>query len=166
MKKALFATAVIGGVALVGYSIYQYFIKQVALLKQFTWKIVDLKLNVVDLTSVTGNITFRFTSIADLEITVTNFFLDVYVNGDRVGSIEDTNTFIIPSKGTTDIPFQFTIDPQYVLKNIVSIVSISTKMKDAIVSFTGFAQIKSGFISGTVPINTDCSIKNLDCKLV
>ena len=100
-----------------------------------------------------------------MEITITKFYLDVYINGDRVGSIQDTNTFIIPAKGTTDIPLQFTIDPQYVLKNIVDIVSLSTKVKDAIISFYGYGQIKSGFISGTVPIKTDCSIRNMDCKL-
>lgn len=166
MKKALTATAIVGGIAIFGYALYKYFAKQVDLLKEFNWKVLDFSLDVLDLQVIKGVIKFRFSSIADVELTISKFYLDVYINGDRVGYIEDVDTFIIPSKGYTDIPFSYTIDPQYVIKNIVDIIAYSTKRKDAIITFDGYAKISSGFISATVPIKSDCSVKNLECTIV
>lgn len=165
MKKGLTALAIVGGISLFGYAIYRYFVKQVDLLKEFSWKVIDFNFDVADLQVIKGVIKFRFASIADLELTISKFYLDVYINGDRVGYIEDVSTFIIPAKGYNDIPFSYTINPQYVIKNIVDILAYSTKLKDAIITFDGYAQVKSGFISATIPIKSNCSVKNMECVM-
>jgi hypothetical protein len=165
MKKGLTALAIVGGISLFGYALYRYFTKQVDLLKQFNWKVVDFTFDIADLKVIKGIIKFRFSSIADLELVVSKFYLDVYVNGDRVGYIEDAQTFIIPANGYTDIPLSYTINPQLVIKDIVDIILTSTKLNDGIVTFDGYGQIKSGFISATVPIKTNCSVKNRECSV-
>lgn len=165
MNKGLTAAAIIGGVSLFGYALYKYFTKQVDLLKQFNWKVLDFTLDTIDLKVLKGTIKFRFSSISDVELIINKFYLDVYVNGERVGYIEDVNTFIIPSNGYTDIAFAYTVNPQFIIKNVVDIVVFTTKAKDAIITFDGYAKIKSGFISATVPIKSDCSVKNLDCVM-
>ena len=134
-------------------------------MKQFTYKVIDFTFDVADLQTIKGVLKFRFSSIADIELTIKKFYLDVYINGDRVGYVEDVNTFIIPAQGYTDIPFSYTIDPQYVIKNMVDIIAYSTKLKDAIITFDGYAQVKSGFISATIPIKSNCSVKNMECTL-
>lgn len=166
MKKGLTALAIVGGISIFGYALYRYFTKQIDLLKEFTWKVVDFSFDVADLKTIKGIIKFRFGSIADLELIVSRFYLDVFVNGDRVGYIEDSETFIIPANGYTDIPFSYTINPQLVLKNVVDIILSSTKLNDAIITFEGYAEVKSGFISATVPIKTNCSVKNRECSVV
>lgn len=166
MKKALTALAVIGGMSIFGFAIYKYFEKQIALLKQFTWKMIDFSVDTLDLQLIKGNIKFRFASTSDLEIVVSKFYLDLYVNDERVGYIEDTNTFIIPARGYTDIPFAYTLNPQLIIKNSVDIILLSTKLRDAVIKFNGYANIKSGFISTVVPVKTTCSVKNLDCTMV
>ena len=163
MSKGLTALAIIGGISLFGYTLYKYFTKQVDLLKQFNWKVLDFGLDTLDLKVIKGTIKFRFSSISDVELEINKFYLDVYANGERVGYIEDVNTFIIPAKGYTDIPFAYTINPQFIIKNIVDIVAYTSKQKDAIITFDGYVKIKSGFISATVPIKSDCSVKNLEC---
>lgn len=166
MKKALTALAVVGGMSVFGYAIYKYFVKQIDLLKQFTWKMIDFSVDTMDLQVVKGNIKFRFSSISDLEIIVSKFYLDLYINGERVGYVEDLNTFIIPARGYTDISLSYTLNPQLITKNVVDIILISTKLNDAVITFNGYAEIKSGFISATVPVKTACSVKNLDCSMV
>lgn len=165
MKKGLTALAIVGGISLFGYAIYKYFVNQVNLLKEFSWKVIDFSFDVADLQVIKGVIKFRFASIADLELTISKLYLDVYINGDRVGYVEDVNTFIIPARGYNDIPLAYTIDPQYLIKNLVDIVVYSTKLKDAIITFDGYAQVKSGFISATIPIKSNCSVKNMDCTM-
>ena len=76
MKKALTALAVVGGMSIFGYAIYRYFEKQIALLKQFTWKMIDFTIDNIDLQVIKGNIKFRFSSVSDLEIIVSSFYLD------------------------------------------------------------------------------------------
>lgn len=163
MKKGLTAAAIIGGVSLFGYALYKYFTRQVDLLKQFDWKVLDFTLDTLDLKVLKGTIKFRFSSISDVELIINKFYLDVYVNGERVGYIEDVNTFIIPARGYTDISFAYTVNPQFIIKNVVDIVVFTSKNNDAIITFDGYAKIKSGFINATVPIKSDCSVKNLDC---
>jgi LEA14-like dessication related protein len=127
--------------------------------------VVDFTFDTADLKVIKGIIKFRFSSISDIELTVSKFYLDVYVNGDRIGYVEDPQTFIIPAKGYTDIPLAYTINPQFILKNVVDIILTSTKLNDAIIGFDGYAQVKSGFISATVPIKSSCSAKNMECSL-
>jgi len=165
MKKGLTALAIVGGISLFGYALYRYFTKQIDLLSQFTWKVIDFSFDVADLTTIKGIIKFRFDSIADLELIVSRFYMDVFINGDRVGYIEDSQTFIIPAKGYTDIPLAYTINPQLVLKDVVDIILSSTKLNDAIVTFEGYAEVKSGFISATIPIKSNCSVKNRECQV-
>ncbi len=165
MKKGLTALAIVGGISLFGYTLYKYFTTQINLLKEFTWKVVDFTFDSADLKTIKGVITFRFGSIADLELVISEFYLDVYVNGDRVGYIQDAQTFIIPANGYTNIPLSYTINPQLVIKDLVDIILTTTKINDAVVTFDGYAKIKSGFISAPVKIKTDCSVKNRECSV-
>lgn len=165
MSKGITAAAIIGGVAVFGYSLYKYFTKQIELLKQFDYKVLDFTLDTIDLKTIKGIIKFRFSSIADVELTISEFYMDLYVNGERVGYIQDVNSFIIPANGYTDISFSYTLNPQYIIKNAIDIIAFTTRQKDAIIGFDGYAKVKSGFISATIPIKSDCSIKNLECTM-
>jgi hypothetical protein len=165
MKKVAVGTAILAGVGIFGYAIYKYFSKQINLLKEFEWKVLDFTIDTIDLQTLSGKIKFRFSSISDIQLTISKFYLDFYVNGERIGYLEDVTKFIIPAKGYSDIPFEYTINPQFFIKNIVDIIAYTTKQKDAIVTFVGYAQISSGFVKATVPISTNCSIKNLECKV-
>lgn len=163
MKKGLATTGILVGVGLFGYAIYKYFANQVSLLKEFGWKVLDFNITDIDLQVIKGNITFRFSSIADLELIVSQFYLDFEMNGKRVGYLEDLRTFIIPAKGYSDITFQYTLNPQYIIKDAVDIILFSTKNSDAVITFDGYAKVSSGFIKATIPVKCDCSVKNLDC---
>jgi LEA14-like dessication related protein len=163
MKKGLFIVAILGGISLVGYGLYNYFKKQVKLLKDFEWKFLNLRIQNIDLQLIKGVVTIRFTSKSDLEFLVEQFVLDVYVNGEKSGYVNDVKQTLIPANGYTDIDIQFSINPQYLIKDATDILAYTLKKKDALITLSGYVQVSSNFVSTTVPIECDCSIQKLEC---
>jgi len=162
--SAVRTAAIVGGVGLIGAAVYAYFKRQYDLLTQFEWKLIDLKFDSVAPNQLKGRLTFRFENKSDIEITISNFYLDMYLNGEYIGWLEDTREFVIPSKGYNDIEFGFSVNPQLIAKNVLSIVSFATRLKDAVFSFDGAVTAKSGFVKASVKLKCDCSVKNMDCS--
>lgn len=156
--------AIVGGLALIGGSVYAYFKKQADLLMDFDWKILDIGFDTVNLNLVKGKVKFRFFNKADIQIVVTSFYMNMFVNGEKVGYIEDSGEFVIPAKGYNDITFSYTLNPQFILKNVTNIIAYATKKKDATITLQGDVKLRSGFVRASVPINCDCSMKNYDCN--
>lgn len=162
MKKAsVIGLIVVFGAGAFAYGLYEYAKRQKALLEQFTYKITNLKLDTFNLQLIKGQIFVLFSSISDIEVTVKEFYLDFYFNGEKVGYLEDVTEFIIPARGTTEIPFEFTLNPQFIFRNIGDIVSYTMSQKDASISVQGYATLKSGFVKATLPIKYDTTIKEI-----
>jgi hypothetical protein len=163
MKKAIIGLFAVGGLGLVAYGLYSYFQKQATLLKDFQWKILKFDLKTITLQLVKGSVTIRFSSTSDLEFIVEEFLLKVYINGQEAGYVNDITTSLIPAKGYSDIPFEFSINPQYLLKDASDILAYTLKQKDAIITLNGYVSVKSGFVKATVPIKCNCSVQKLEC---
>jgi hypothetical protein len=164
MKKIWVGLLSIGGIGFIAYGLYSYFQKQAKLLRQFQWKLISFNLDDISLELVKGSVTIRFSSISDLEFTITEFILKVYINGTESGYVNDITQSIIPANGYSDIPIAFTINPQYLFTDASDILSYTLKQKDAIITLKGYVSVKSGFVSATLPIDCDCSIQKLDCN--
>lgn len=155
---------ILGGLVLIGGTIYAYFKRQYDLITDFEWKVLGINFDSISLTLLKGKITFRFLNKSDIEIIVSNFYLDMYLNNTYIGWLEDTREFVIPAKGYNDIEFGFSLNPQLVIKNALDILTLGTRLKDAIFSFKGAITARSGFVKASVPIACDCSVKNMDCS--
>ncbi|MBM3201804.1 MAG: LEA type 2 family protein [Chlamydiae bacterium] len=156
--------AIFGGLGIIGFGLYSYFKRQYELLTEFDWKVINLSFDQVSPNLLKGKIVFRFTNKADIEITISKFYMDLYLNNKYIGWIEDRSEFVIPAKGFSDIPIGFSVNPQLIISNVLDIITLSTKLKDAIFSFDGAATIRSGFVSTSIKLKCDCSVKNYDCK--
>jgi len=163
MKKVIIGLLAVGGVGLVAYGFYSYFKKQAGLLKDFQWKLLNFDLTKVSLTLVKGKVVIRFSSISDLEFIVEEFILKVYVNGQEAGYVNDVTQSLIPANGYSDIPIEFTINPQYLIKDIADIAAYTLKQKDAIITLNGYCSVKSGFVKATIPIKCNCSVQKYSC---
>jgi len=164
-NKALIITGVIlSGVGLFGYSIYSFYKKQTDLLKEFQWKVVDFKINKWSNTLIKGLVKFKFTSFSDVEVVIKSFYLDISFNGVNVGYIEDIQEFLIPANGYNDIEFEFSINPQFIIKNATDLLLYVSKQKDATINLKGSVKLKSGFFTTAIPIDCNCSVANLDCS--
>ena len=148
-----------GSVGVLGFGLYRYFKTQASILKNFTWTIVGLKILNISLTELSFDVTFLFTSKADLEAKINKLYLDILLEGQNVGYITETKEFIIPANGSSKIPIHISINPQSIFKNIVNLLLITSKQKDVKFAFDGYANIKSGFISTTLPIKYENTLK-------
>ncbi len=163
MKK-LAVIGILGGLGLFGYALYNYFQKQIELVKEFQWSIVSFNITQLTADLIKGTLTVRFQNTSAIEITITQFYLDLYFNEHKVGYIQDVMPFVIPANGYNDIPFEFDLDPQFIITNISDIVLYATKQKDALIGLAGYINVNSGgFIKATVPVKCNCSIANLSC---
>jgi LEA14-like dessication related protein len=156
MKKALL---IIGGLSVLGFGVYKYFKIQADLLSKYEWKIAGIKILKFNLTELAMQLTIRFTSKADLEAKIENIYLDLFLEGKNVGFVTETKPFIIPANGSSDVKLSVSINPQAVLKNITDIVLGVSKNKDIKLGINGYAKIKSGLFSATLPIVVETSLK-------
>lgn len=156
MKKAIL---IFSGLGLLGFGLYKYFKTQADLLSKFTWKISGLKIKKFSIKEISIDVVFLFTSIADLEVKVNKLYFDLYLQGKNVGFISQDESFIVPSRGSTNIPLSISINPQYVFKNLIDVTLGIAKSKDIMFKLDGYANVKSGFISTTLPIKYETSLK-------
>lgn len=159
LKTTLVGVGILGGLGAFVYAFYAYAKRQTKLLEDFTWKLIGIKFDSYDLQAVKGKIEILFTSQSDVEVQIQKFVMNFYFNGAEVGYIEDSTPFIIPARGTAPISFSFTLNPQLVFGNITNIINYALQKEDAAVSLRGFASIKSGFVSATLPITYDSTLK-------
>jgi hypothetical protein len=156
MKKLLL---IVGGLSVLGYGLYRYFKTQGDLLNKFTWKVSGFKIINLSLTELSANVDFLFTSVSDIEAKVEKLYLDLYINNVNVGFVSEDKSFIIPARGSSTIPIHVSINPKVVLSNLIDLTFGSAKNKDVMFKLNGFANVKSGFISTTLPITYETSIK-------
>jgi len=156
MKKTLL---IIGGIGVLVFGLYKYFTYQAKKLLDFGWEFSGIKINKFSLTELNLVLTIRLISKADIEAKIEKLFLDLYLMGVRVGYLEEDKPFILPARGSSDIPLNISINPQIIFRNIIDVTLGVGKEKDVRFAFDGFAKIKSGIVITTLPIKYDTSIK-------
>jgi LEA14-like dessication related protein len=161
MKNFIIGTAIFCGVGVFGYSLYYYFKTQADLIKNFDYKIMDFGITSFNMQLVKGTLKVLFTSYSDIEIVIKSFFVDFYFDGVKVGYIDSTNEFIVPANGSAIIPFNYSLNPQVVFTNITDLIAYSTKQKDGLVNISGYAKVKSGFLTLTIPVDYETTISEL-----
>jgi hypothetical protein len=139
--------------------LYRYFKIQTDIVKDFQWKVSGFKIVSITLTELSIDLSILFTSKADLEAKINKLYLDVFVGGKNVGFVSQVKSFIIPAKGSTTIPLHISINPQAIFKNIFDVSLGVAKNKDLRFKLDGYANINSGFISTTVPVVYETTIK-------
>lgn len=151
----------ITGVGIIAASLFRYYSIQKNLLSQFTYNVISVKFSNVTLEDISADLTIRLNNIADFELTVSQFYVDVYINGVRVGYAQDNGSFLLAAKGFADIPVSVKFNPQIIFQNILDLALFSSKTQDMAVSLRGYAQISSGVIKATVPVDYDSTVKQI-----
>jgi LEA14-like dessication related protein len=156
MKKALL---ILGGLSVLGFGLYKYFKTQADLLSKFTWKISGVKNVKISFTELSMDINILLTSVADIEAKIIKMYFDLYIQGTNVGFVSNDKEFIIPANGSSTIPLHISINPQSIFKNLIDVTLGAGKQKDVMFKLDGYVNVKSGFISTTLPIVYETSIK-------
>jgi hypothetical protein len=156
MKKSLL---VIGGLSLLGFTLYTYFKYQFNLLLNYEWKISSLKIKKFSINEINIDLGILFTSKADIETEVKKIYLDLFLEGKNVGYVTEQKPFIVPARGSHNIILDISVNPKKIIFNISDIVLNVGKRKDVMFKIDGYADIKSGIFKATLPIKYETTLK-------
>lgn len=152
MNKTLKTILIVGGIGGVAYLVYSYFKRQLGLLQNYDYKIIGFKIKKASKNNLTFDLRTRFSNKSNIEATIEKIYLKLIIEGSDVGYLTENQSFIIPKKGSSDIDLQIAINPQDIAKNILSIVLGGVRKKDINFTIDGYANIRSGLVSTTLPI--------------
>jgi LEA14-like dessication related protein len=159
--KGLKALLIASGVGIIGFAIYRYYKKQADLLANYTYKVVGLKVVSLTTENIVLDITTRITNNSNVSATITEIYLDAYLNGKNVANINEVKDIFVKANGSSDFSFRLAISPKLVLGNIVNIVTLSATTQDLFLNLKGYVRIKSGFLSVSLPFDYQNNIKSL-----
>jgi len=159
--KYLKPALIVSGLGVIGYALFRYYKKQIDFVKDIQYTISGLKIVNIAKEDVTLEIFLKVYNASNVEAKVTEIFLDVIMNGTKVGSINESTEFTVKPTQTTEVSYKFSFNPSLVIKNIVNILTLTVALKDVVIVADGYMKVKSGFLSTTVPFTYQNTLKNL-----
>jgi LEA14-like dessication related protein len=147
------------GSGFAAFGIYRYFKWQVGLLKDYTYQFTGLKIITLTKNLVTIDVKMRFFTKSKIEVKVNRIYVDVKMNDKSVGFLNETQPLIIPANGYSDITLRMSFNPTQIVSNFYDLISNSFGTGDIKINFEGYANVKSGIISTTVPIAYETTLK-------
>jgi LEA14-like dessication related protein len=159
--KYLKPTLILTGLGIIGYALYRYYQKQLNFLQNIQYSVKGVKILNVTKEDVSIEVTLKIYNASNVEATVKEMFLDLYLNEIKVGTIDESKDILILPNKTTDLTYKLSFDPQLILKNVVNLVSLTLALKDMQVRAEGYVNVKSGFISTTIPFTYKSNLKSL-----
>ena len=152
----------VGGLGVFSYGVYKYYTSQIAILENSKIKL----LSVDSVSNTKNNFTLRInllvTNNSEQSFIIKNYNFEIYFNNKFIGNIKSSeiNKTIMPNGGSTNLSFDFKLNPSQI--NITDILSglISNRMASNL-SLKGRVNIKKGFLTVSAPIDEDYSLKDL-----
>ena len=99
--KGLKTVAILSGVALIGFGLYRFYKMQVDFLKNIEYKITSIKIKTMTKQLLSIDVSMRLFNYSNIDATVKEIFLDFYINGNKVGNIQESKDLIIKASGQT-----------------------------------------------------------------
>jgi hypothetical protein len=109
-------------------------------LKDITYQITGVGIRNITLNEVTLDISAKIYNASNVEATVKEMYLDILLNGIKVGSVNEVKDITILPTQTSIVQFSFTFNPRVIAGNIVNIVSLTTLLKDVIFTAKGYVK--------------------------
>jgi LEA14-like dessication related protein len=159
--KYLKPALIISGLGIIGYALFRYYKRQIDFVKDIQYKISGLKIVNISKEDVTLELFLKVYNSSNVEAKVTEIFLDVMMNGVKVGAINESEEFTIKPTQTSDLSYKFSFNPSLVVKNVVNILTLTVALKDVVIQADGYMKVKSGFLSTTIPFTYQNTLKNL-----
>ncbi len=155
---------VLGILAAAGAGAYFYYRKQLEELENFTYNVIGINIGDYSVDHASLFLKIRITSNSTIDATIKDLSIDVFMDGQKVGNIEDTRPFIIPAKGYSDVDLTVALSPKLVLASAGKVLTSLIGQKDFAINLRGFIRIRSAFLQVSVPFSYDSSLKQLLSK--
>lgn len=150
MKK-LTPIFVFSGLAVIGYALYRYYLKQIDFIKDITYQVSGLNILSADANRVSLEILTRIYNASNVDATLEQMFLEVYFNGVKVGEVNEIKDIPIEPLKSSNISFVFNFNPTLLGRNILNLITLTVAAKDIILDIRGYVKVRSGFVKSTIP---------------
>lgn len=159
MKKAR-PFIIAGGVAIIAVALYRYYQRQINFLKDITYQITGVRIRSISSSIVSLDITAKIYNASNVEATVKEMYLDVFINNTKVGNVNEVKDILILPQKSTEITFNFSFNPRVIGANVKDLISFSLAAKDVVISLNGYVKVRSSFITATVPFEYQNNLKS------
>lgn len=143
MRK-IFLLLGVGGVA---YGLYTFYLKQLEILENLTYRLKGISLGSISLDSTEVNLKLEVVNNSDISITITNYYFDIFVNNIFVGVVKSSN-LNQQLKGLGGVStFDITIkvkNSSLIGTNLIS--GLRENFKNATIRMKGIYGLKKGII--------------------
>ena len=150
MKK-LTPLFVISGIAVIGYALYRYYLKQIDFIKDITYQVTGVNILSADASRVSLEILARIYNASNVAAVVEQMFLEVYFNGVKVGEVNEIKDIPIEPMQSSNISFVFNFNPRLLGQNILNLLTLTIAAKDIILDVRGYVKVRSGVLKSTIP---------------
>jgi len=116
--KNLKTYVILGGAGLIAFGIYKFYSTQFKLLKNIEYKLKNVKFTKISKDVISIEVTMSVINYSNINATIKEMFLDLFLNGIKVGNVQESKDILIKSGGETNISFTFNILPALILTNI------------------------------------------------
>ena len=157
--KAAKTIALLGGIGVIAYALSRYYKKQLSILEELQYQIVTLKPVEIKPSRVSFDITVKAFNPSNIQVTITEMLLDVFLNGIPMGKVNETKRIELNPGQTTIVTFNFAIDSSSVGKNLVDLITKTIATRKLMVDLKGFIRAKSAFVSTTMPFSYQTTVK-------
>jgi LEA14-like dessication related protein len=144
-----------------GATVY-YYERQLELLRQLSFKLLSFSFGPI----VTGietqiNTVIRIYSNSTLDAQVKGLYIDVYVNGNKLGSVTGVQPFILPARGYSDAQLQILVSPDLIIGELAQLAIGFLGNQDFAINLIGFVRIQEAFLTISVPFNYATTFKQI-----
>lgn len=143
------------GFGILVFGVGRYFYLQKKLLDQNDFKFKTLKINSVNKNTIDLNIVLELINNSDINAVCEAFYLEVFLDTEKIGVIQKEEPFQYPAKSSIDVDLSTIFQTGYIVSNAVDILFSLLSKKEIRLRIEGYAKIKSGFISATIPLNNE-----------
>lgn len=142
---------IIGGAGIIGYALYRYYLKQIDFVKDIQYQITGLRVLSISADRVSLEILAKIYNASNVQAVVEQMFLEVKMNGIKVGEVNEIKEISIEPSKSSDISFVFNFNPRLLGQNALNLITLTLAAKDIILEVTGFVKVRSNFIKATIP---------------
>lgn len=150
-SKILFFSSV----GLLVFGVGSYIVVQKKKLGENDFNFINIQFVSIDKNNVTLNVQVELINNSDINAVCNEFLLDVYLGTEKIGVLKKEEPFDFPARGSAIVDLTASFQTGYFASNIVDLVLDAVNNKGVKARLDGYARIKSGFISATIPISNE-----------
>jgi LEA14-like dessication related protein len=114
VRKSIMAVGIVTSLAAIGYGIYLFYKRQIALALQYCYKISNIKIYHVRKDSISFELFVKIQNKSDFSLTINSYDLNIILNDRQIARIKSEKFYKITPSGISEISLAVDFDPSKV----------------------------------------------------